>query len=247
MVIKHQFPADGEYVIKVKGIAGYFNNLLGQIKGEQLEITIDGERVKLFDWDKEIGTGGAGKSGRPRAAGESRSAHHWRRVPRHQRRARQRTEQAVRADVELAGPDPRVPLLSRRRPDGRRRTVRREGHRGLAEPAQDFRLPSDGPARRRSCARQIVSTLARRAFRRPAPRGSRHADGVLSDGPEQTAPSMPASKAALQRILADPEVHLPRRARAARLAAGRPTGSATSSWHRGCRFSCGAAFPTRNC
>ena len=25
-----------------------------QIKGEQLEVTIDGERVKLFDWDKEI-------------------------------------------------------------------------------------------------------------------------------------------------------------------------------------------------
>ena len=46
MLVKHEFPADGEYVIKVQGIAGYFNNLLGQIKGEQLEITIDGERVK---------------------------------------------------------------------------------------------------------------------------------------------------------------------------------------------------------
>ena len=63
MIVRHEFPADAEYVIKTAGIAGYFNNLLGQIKGEQLEVTIDGERVKLFDWDKEIGTGGAGKVG----------------------------------------------------------------------------------------------------------------------------------------------------------------------------------------
>ena len=49
MKVKHQFPADAEYVIKVQGIAGYFKNLLGQIKGEQLEVTVDGERVKLFD------------------------------------------------------------------------------------------------------------------------------------------------------------------------------------------------------
>src|SRR4051812_43510011 len=63
MLVKHEFPADGEYVIMIQGIAGYFKNLLGQIKGEKLEVTIDGERVKLFDWDKEIGTGGAGKVG----------------------------------------------------------------------------------------------------------------------------------------------------------------------------------------
>src|SRR5438128_1096449 len=63
MLIKHEFPADGEYVIKIQGIAGYFKNLLGNIKGEQLEVTLDGERVKLFDWDKEIGTGGAGRVG----------------------------------------------------------------------------------------------------------------------------------------------------------------------------------------
>ncbi len=28
--------------------------MLGGVKGEQLEVTVDGERVKLFDWDKEI-------------------------------------------------------------------------------------------------------------------------------------------------------------------------------------------------
>ena len=52
--IKYEFPADGEYTFKVKGVTGYFQAVLGGVKGEQLEVTVDGERVKLFDWDKEI-------------------------------------------------------------------------------------------------------------------------------------------------------------------------------------------------
>jgi mono/diheme cytochrome c family protein len=53
-LIKYVFPADGDYTFKVKGVTGYFQRVLGGIKGEQLEVTVDGERVKLFDWDKEI-------------------------------------------------------------------------------------------------------------------------------------------------------------------------------------------------
>src|SRR3954471_10675027 len=63
MLIKYQFPADGEYSFKVKGVTGYFQAVLGGVKGEQLEVTIDGARVKLFDWDKEIAnTTGNGRS-----------------------------------------------------------------------------------------------------------------------------------------------------------------------------------------
>ena len=63
ILIKYQFPADGEYSFKVKGVTGYFQAVLGGVKGEQLEVTVDGERVKLFDWDKEIAnTTGNGKS-----------------------------------------------------------------------------------------------------------------------------------------------------------------------------------------
>jgi len=55
MLIEHEFPADGEYVFTVKGMTGYFTRVLGNVQGEQLEVTIDGERVYLYDWDKEIG------------------------------------------------------------------------------------------------------------------------------------------------------------------------------------------------
>ncbi|MDT8397533.1 MAG: DUF1592 domain-containing protein [Pseudomonadales bacterium] len=55
MLIEHEFPADGEYVFTVKGMTGYFTAVLGNVKGEKLEVTIDGERVYLYDWDTEIG------------------------------------------------------------------------------------------------------------------------------------------------------------------------------------------------
>jgi mono/diheme cytochrome c family protein len=63
VLIRHQFPADGEYTFRVKGVTGYFTAVLGQITGEKLEVTIDGERAHLFDWDKEIkGTTGIGRA-----------------------------------------------------------------------------------------------------------------------------------------------------------------------------------------
>jgi mono/diheme cytochrome c family protein len=55
MLIEHEFPADGEYVFTVKGMTGYFTAVLGNVRGEKLEVTIDGERVYLYDWDTEIG------------------------------------------------------------------------------------------------------------------------------------------------------------------------------------------------
>jgi mono/diheme cytochrome c family protein len=56
ILIKYQFPTDGEYSFKVKGVTGYFQAVLGGVKGEQLEVLVDGERVKLFDWDRDIST-----------------------------------------------------------------------------------------------------------------------------------------------------------------------------------------------
>jgi hypothetical protein len=55
MLIEHEFPSDGEFVFTVKGMTGYFTRVLGNVTNEQLEVTVDGERVYLFDWDTEIG------------------------------------------------------------------------------------------------------------------------------------------------------------------------------------------------
>jgi hypothetical protein len=56
MLIEHEFPADGEYTLTVKGMTGYFAAVLGNVKGEKLDVTVDGKRVYQYDWDKEIAT-----------------------------------------------------------------------------------------------------------------------------------------------------------------------------------------------
>jgi hypothetical protein len=55
ILIEHEFPSDGEYIFTVKGMTGYFTRVLGNVSGEKLEISVDGERVYLYDWDSEIG------------------------------------------------------------------------------------------------------------------------------------------------------------------------------------------------
>ena len=88
MLIEHEFPADGEYTLTVKGMTGYFTAVLGNVKGEKLEVTVDGKRVYLYDWDKEIATkrGDGGRT--PARADHRRLPSHRRGLPRHQRPAR---------------------------------------------------------------------------------------------------------------------------------------------------------------
>src|SRR4029450_1798108 len=65
--IEHEFPSDGEYVFRIvpifEGKQGQANDPFRQIQGERLVVTIDGQQVKLFDWDKEMK--GAPRSGVP--------------------------------------------------------------------------------------------------------------------------------------------------------------------------------------
>jgi hypothetical protein len=66
MKIEHEFPADGEYGFSVypinKGNMD-LNTAFGDIRGEKLDLLIDGERVKLFDWDKDVARGNAVRNG----------------------------------------------------------------------------------------------------------------------------------------------------------------------------------------
>jgi cytochrome c5 len=206
ILIKYQFPADGEYTFKVKGVTGYFQAVLGGIKGEQLEVTVDGERVKLFDWDKEI----ANTTGNGRATP---------RIP-------------VKAGLHTVGvtflATNDVPASELNKPF--QRTMNTPGtipgflfypHVGQVwiEGPYDARGASDTASRQKifvcrpagandegACAERIISRLAKHAFRRPATPadqesltkfylGARNEGGSFDDGIE----------AALQRILADPE------------------------------------------
>ena len=206
MIVKHEFPADGEYVIKIHGIAGYFNNLLGQIKGEQVEITVDGERVKLFDWDKEIGTGGPGTVGQTPRIFVKAGLH--------------TVGAAFLATNDAPGSELNKPFV---------RTLNSPGQipgylfypgigQTIIEGPYEAKGAQDSPSRRKIfvcrptsqrdeevCARQIITTLARRAYRRPV----RPEDiGTLMEFYQagRNEGSFDAGiEASLQRILTDPE------------------------------------------
>jgi hypothetical protein len=64
--IEHEFPADGEYGFSVypvnKGNMD-LDTAFGDIRGEKLELSIDGERIELFDWDKDVARGKAVRNG----------------------------------------------------------------------------------------------------------------------------------------------------------------------------------------
>jgi hypothetical protein len=53
----HQFPVDGEYAVKIFPVTerGNFNaRPFGGVDGEQLEVLVDNQLVKTFDWDQEF-------------------------------------------------------------------------------------------------------------------------------------------------------------------------------------------------
>src|SRR5262245_20886196 len=54
MLIHHTFPVDGEYSFQLALLRGTSEELYGRSsKNEQMELSIDGQQVKLFDIDKE--------------------------------------------------------------------------------------------------------------------------------------------------------------------------------------------------
>ncbi len=206
LLIKYQFPADGEYSFKVKGVTGYFQAVLGGVKGEQLEVTVDGERVHLFDWDRDISnTTGNGKS-----------------TPRIPIKAGLHTVGVTfLATNDIPGSELNRPFERTMNTPGSIPGFLFYPHVGQvwiegpfgAEGASDtlalrklFVCRPPNAAEENSCARTIAANLVKHAFRRPATQAdvtslmtfyqAGHADGgTFSDGIEAVA----------QRVLADPE------------------------------------------
>jgi cytochrome c5 len=221
ILIKHQFPADGEYSFTVKGVTGYFQAVLGGVTGEQLEVTVDGERVKLFDWDKEIAqTTGNGKA-----------------TPRVKIPAGLHTVGVTfLATNDVPGSELNRPFQRTMNTPGSipgfifyphvgQVTIEGPfGASGAADTASRRKILLCKPASTRdeaACAQRILSTLAKRALRRPvtqadlAPLMAFYQDGRAAgdfdDGIE----------AGLQRLLADPEFIYRREPEPATVAAGR--------------------------
>jgi len=205
MLIRHEFPADGEYVFQVRGMAAYSGGLLGGIKGEQLEILVDGELVKLYDWDREItgrNRGGQSppipiKAGLHTVGVTFLSNTH---VPNSD--INLPFERTMNAPGSITGFHfyPHVGQVSIEGPFNATGAIDTPSRRKI------FVCRPSSPSEETACARTIISTLVKRAFRRPAAPADlefltpfylsgRKSGGSFDDGIESV----------VQRVLADAE------------------------------------------
>jgi cytochrome c5 len=211
LLVKHDFPADGNYEFKIYPVnKGNMDNnqAFGEIRGEQLELLIDGARVKLYNWDTEIGRGAPVHAGSKEISVPVQAGPHTVAVTflaTNYAPGNDLDEHFLRSTIETGGLPgytfyPHVGKLSIKGPDNP------DGARDSASRKKIFVCRPATPAQEQTCARQIVSTLARRAFRRPA--SAQDTETLMSfyqQGRNQGGSFDRGIEMALRRILADPE------------------------------------------
>jgi cytochrome c553 len=231
--IKHNFPVDGEYQIKLSLLKLSFGQVFGEgAEGEELEVTLNGQRVKLFKLDEV-----------PMFfMREANGSHPAKPQPTDPIEARVKMTPDIRLEFPLkvkAGPQTiGVAFLNKsyaanedlvRRPVSSTYDVFIGMQYGYTTAPHLSRVVitgpykatglGDTPSRRRvfvcrpgsgaddtTCARQIISTVARRAYRRTV--SDADVDSLLAFYQQEktkTGNFEAGIEMALRRILADPE------------------------------------------
>ena len=210
MIIEHEFPADGEYGFSIypinKGNMD-LNTAFGDIRGEKLDLLIDGERVKLFNWDNDVARGNAVRNGTTPLKVPLKAGRHTvivtflqtTQVP-----GLDLDQHFMRSTIET-GDLPGYNFF----PQLGKVTISGPFN---AKPATDspsrskiFACKPANAAAETACARQIVNSLARRAFRRPVT--TQDTELLLSfyQQGRNNGSFDQGIEMALNRILADPE------------------------------------------
>ena len=252
LVAKHTFPSDGEYVIKVK----LQETTLGQIRGleyiNQLEVLLDGERIHLAEVggpEDYVGSAdnatdvlnniGARLTVRvPVTAGPHAIAAAF--VGRSAAQGGQRLQYFRRTNVDTTDHTgfAHVENVSIAGPFNATRAAR--------TPSRD-RILTCRPtttSQESTCARQIVETLARRAYRRPVTAAEVNRLLVFYEAGRKDGTFERGIERALRSILSSPKFVFRAEQDSAAPAGHDRTRSAISSWPRACRSSCGAASRT---
>jgi len=228
MIVQHEFPADGEYAIKITPISkGNMGDTspFGEINGEKLEFLLDGQRVKLFDWDRER----AREDGTFNVKFQATAGPHTVVVTflaTNYAPGNDLDQHFLRSTIETGGlPGYKFfPHVGKIRIDGP------DNPKGAGDSPSRRRIyvchPSGASNERKgrssvlrdsddetACARQIVSTLARRAFRRPVTDQDTemlmgfYQMGRNDSGEGKSGDFDRGIEMAIRRILVDPEFY----------------------------------------
>jgi hypothetical protein len=224
LIVKHEFPADGDYAIKITPISkGNMGNTgpFGEITGEKLEVLLDGNRLKLFEWDKERARAdGTFNLKFPAKAGLHTVVVTF--LATNYAPGNDLDEHFLRSTIETGGLPgfkffPHVGKISINGPDNPKGAPDTETRRKI------FTCRPASASQEATCAKQIVSTLARRAFRRPVTnQDTEMLMGFYQQGRNQGGDFDHGIEMALRRILVDPEFYFRKEAEPASVAAGKP-------------------------
>ena len=225
LVVQHEFPADGDYVFKVfpinKGLMDN-NTAFGEMTGEKLELLIDGQRIHLYDWDKDVARGKAVHGGTADLHFQVKAGPHTVGVTflaTQLAPSQDLDEHFLRSTIETGG----LPGFKFYPHVGKMEVLGPFKPAGASDSPSAKKIYVCHPANaseETACAKKIVDTLARHAFRRPVtPQDTEtlmtfyqqgRNDGSFDTGIER----------ALQRILADPEFVFRKEAEPAKLGGG---------------------------
>jgi mono/diheme cytochrome c family protein len=224
VAIRHRFPVDGEYSLKIKLQTNLYDYIKGIGKAHQLEVRVDGVRVKTF----MVGGDDMGSPAPASFAGAIFGSPEWEDYSHHADKdleARVTVKAGTRViGVAFFGESPLAPEgVLRPRQVGYPLAVN-ESPEG--RPAVDWvriggpysnQGPGDTPARRKifickpdptgekACAEKILSTLARRAFRRPVTSADTQVLLDFYNRGRATGDFEAGIQLGLERILVDPE------------------------------------------
>jgi hypothetical protein len=225
LVVEHVFPADGDYVFKVfpinKGLMDG-NRAFGEITGEKLELLVDGQRVHLYDWDKEVASGKPVHGGTADVHFHVTGGSHTVGVTflaTQLAPSQDLDEHFLRSTIETGG----LPGFKFYPHVGKMEILGPFEPKGAPESASHQKIfvchPADA-SQETACAKQIVDTLARRAFRRPVtPQDTETLMSFYQQGRNEGSFDTGVERA-LQRILADPEFVFRKEAEPANLTPG---------------------------
>jgi hypothetical protein len=225
IAVHHRFPVDGEYSVKIHMRGNVDSYLLGMGRPHKLDVRLDGTRIRLFT----VGGNAPGRPAPASCAGFILGDPEWEKYM-HSADAGLEVRFPVRAGTRVVGASF---LEDTPEPEGVVQP-RLTGGAGAAfdhlydgNPAVEtlsiggpFRVdgPGDTPSRRRvfvcrptsnadeeSCAKRIISNLARRAYRRPVTEEDVQPLLRFFEAGRRRGSFDTGVQSALQTILADPE------------------------------------------
>jgi hypothetical protein len=196
------------------------NNPFGEIPNEKMEVLIDGDRVKLFNWDSDRGRGeGTFKVQVPVKAGRHSVVVTF--LATNDAPGMDLNRHFLRSSLETGGlPGFRFfPHVGKVVIDG---PFKAAGAKDTAARKKLFVCTPASAAGETACATQIVNTLARRAYRRPiTAKDTELLLGFYQRGRNEGGNFDAGVEMALRRVLSDPEFVFRREAEPTTVAAGK--------------------------